>query len=137
MLIPEEEIRVTHSAFPQELSVVAKNAYNLMVSIIKLRQEYKEAGLLPLDTFNTDFENLNMKILYCIEQETLKFGRPCTLTKNFQELTDSDLRGVCADESEFLNMGFDEWEDEGLFDFKKYKNNSVAKVIHFDDLKQK
>ncbi|MGE4282843.1 MAG: hypothetical protein AB7G87_03905 [Clostridia bacterium] len=113
MLIPDEEITMLYTEFPKELSDVSEKTYDLIISIIKLRQKYKEANELPLYPVNSDLENLD-RLLYCIEQEILKFGVPGTISKEFYAYSKKELKEILLNKDELLNTGIDEWISEGL-----------------------
>lgn len=118
MLIPEEEVNKLYSQFPKELLKVTEKAYEFMVSIIELREKYQEAKALPLYPFNSDYENLQ-RLIYCIELETNKFGKPGVYSKEFHEFTKEELREICEDKDELMNLGLDEWIEEGLLKIPK------------------
>lgn len=138
MLIPQEEIRMMYSQFPKELSEVSEKAYEFMVAIIKLREKYKEVGRLPLYAENSDYENLN-RLLLCIELEILKFGNPGVVSKEFHAFSNEELKELYADRDEFLNLGLDEWEEEGLLKFYNIsqKNSTDADMVDIRKLRKK
>jgi len=86
MLIPDEEIHYTYSAFPEELSKVSDQALKLMLAIKDLRQKYQDKEMLPLYHFNSDYENLQ-QMLFCIELELAKFVEPGTWSKQYHTYT--------------------------------------------------
>ncbi len=113
MLIPDEEIHYTYSAFPEELSKVSDQALKLMLAIKDLRQKYQDKEMLPLYHFNSDYENLQ-QMLFCIELELAKFVEPGTWSKQYHTYTPEELKEILSDKEALMDTGLDEWIEEGL-----------------------
>lgn len=113
MRIPEEEITLSYSEYPEELLKVADKTYELMLAIKELRDKYRKARLLPLFEINSEFENLN-NLVDCIEVEVRKFVAPGTLQKKYVTYSPEELKSILEDEEALMETGLDEWVKEGL-----------------------